>query len=121
MPASRAILCLLLAYQAWFLNVLLPGHARGAVTVDGKHSPAACCGGGGTAPGHDQVPSQRDRDHCALCQFAAGLTSVPVARVALADLGLLERLPVQPPAAAVPRDPVATYLACGPPPSPARA
>jgi hypothetical protein len=93
---SRIILGLLLAYQALFLNVLLPGHTRGAITLDGKHTaPCCCCGGGADRPAGKgpAVPSQRDRDHCAICQFAAGITSVPMLYLKLAEAGLVERLP----------------------------
>jgi hypothetical protein len=117
---TRSILGLLLVYQAFFLNVLLPGHTRGAITVDGKHTPAACCCCGGKPAGGDPaVPSQRDRDHCALCQFAGVLTPDPVVQLVIAELGLLDVLPTPAPAVAESRDLVTTYLACGPPLSPA--
>ena len=116
---SRIILGLLLAYQALFLNVILPGHTRGAITLDGKHTAArccCCCGSddrpAGKAPA---VPSQRDREHCAICQFAAGITSVPVLYLKLAEAGLVERLPPPRPSVVVSLDRICTYLACGPP------
>ena len=113
-------------YQAFFLNVVLPGHTRGAITTDGKHTPARCCCCGGGAADHGPAnkgpaePSRRDRDHCAICDFAAGLTSVPVVVLTLPPLGLLDLLPVPPPAVDESRDLLPTYLACGPPLSPAR-
>ena len=118
----KAILGLLLVYQALFLNVVLPGHSRGAVTLDGRHTadlkPCCCCGGSGDpSAGHPgpAVPSRRDREHCAICQFAAGLSPAPFLHVTLAPAGLLDRLPDPPPDRAVPADPALTYLACGPP------
>ena len=118
-------------YQALFLNVLLPGHTRGAITLDGRHTPA-CCSPACYAPAVSSrgdvppsgkgpaVPSPRDRDNCAVCHFAVGLTPVLFFRTTVAALGLLGRRPPEPPRAAVSLDPIPTYFACGPPPSPAR-
>ncbi len=121
---SRVILGLLLVYQAVFLNVLVPGHTRGAITLDGKHTaPCCCCSSageprpGGKAP---TGPSDRDREHCAVCQFAAALTSVPPVRFTLPELGLLDVLPAPLPSVVCSLDRIATYDACGPPLSPAR-
>ena len=118
---SRPAAAVLLVYQALFLNVLLPGHTRGAITLDGKHVPACCCDRDPRPTGRPPaVPSQRDRDHCAICQFAAGLTPVLFFRVTLAAVGLLRRLPVPPRPVVGSLDLIPTYLARGPPPSPAR-
>jgi hypothetical protein len=125
MRYPRAILGFLLVYQALFLNVVLPGHTRGAVTMDGKHTPGCCCccacRGDAHAAGDKPAPtpSPGDRDKCALCNFAAGLISVPPVRLVLPDLGLLKRLPLPGPAVAVAADFLPTYFACGPPASPA--
>ena len=118
---SRPAAAVLLVYQALFLNVLLPGHTRGAVTLDGKHTPACCCEGDPRPTERvPAVPSRRDRDHCAICQFAAGLTPLLFFRITLADHGLLQRSPAAPPPTACSLDRIPTYLACGPPLSPAR-
>jgi hypothetical protein len=118
---SRLILGLLLLQQAFFLNVLVPGHTRGQMTLDGKHEPdtggcsACCCNKPATPVKERGAPSRRDRDQCAVCQFVAGLTSVPVVRLTLPELGLLDLLPVPPPAVVVSLDLIPTYQACGPP------
>ncbi len=119
---SRPAVAVLLVYQALFLNVFLPGHARGAITLDGKHATAACCCCGTAAESRPDgkgpaVPSERDREHCAVCQFVAGLTSVPVVRLTIHGAGLLDLLPVPPPAVVAARNLIPTYHACGPPPS----
>ena len=118
MRTSRNIFALLLlVYQAAFLNVFLPGHTRGAMTLDGRHSPAACrscCCGRPEDPTAGKTPSKDDRDHCAVCQFMLGLTSVPVVYLTLADRGLVELLPVPPPAVGTVRDLVPTYYGNGP-------
>ncbi len=125
MRPKRAILGFLLVYQAVFLNVVLPGHTRGAVTLDGKHTaggPCCCCGGdeGTTRRPVGQGPagpSRRDRDHCAICSFAARVTPPPAFDFRLPPLGLLERLPPPVPATATSVARIRTYLACGPPPA----
>ena len=114
---ARPLAVFLLVYQALFLNVLLPGHTRGAITLDGKHTACCCCCGGERGPAGKvpAVPSQRDRDHCAICNFAARVTPPEVFDLRLDPLGLLERLPVPAPTAVVSLDRISTYLACGPP------
>jgi len=110
----------LLVYQAVFLNVLLPGHTRGAITLDGKHTPACCAGDPKPPAGAPAVPSRRDRDRCAVCQFAIGLTPVLFFRTTLDGLGLLRRMTAAPRLAVCPLELIPTYLACGPPLSPAQ-
>ena len=124
MSPRRLILGLLLAYQSLFLNVFLPGHTRGAVTLDGRHAarPSCCCdGGGGSGPPADgqrrDLPSGRDREQCAVCHFAARVTPPPAFDFRLPPLGLLDRLPPAVPAVATSVDRIRTYLACGPPPA----
>jgi hypothetical protein len=115
---TRPAVTVMLVYQALFLNVLLPGHTRGAITLDGKHTPACCCAGEPKpADGAPAVPSRRDRDHCALCQFAAGLTPHLFFRITLLPLGVLERLAGMRPGVVRPAEFAATYFACGPPAS----
>ncbi len=113
---SRPAAAVLLVYQALFLNVFLPAHTRGAVTLDGRHAAACCCEADVPRSGKPPaVPSGRDRDHCAVCQFAAGLTPVLYLRTTLAASALLGRLPLPPPPVTVSLDRIPTYFACGPP------
>jgi hypothetical protein len=86
----RAAIISLVIFEAIWLNVIIPGHTRGAVTMPcgcGGESPvaAACpfCAVEKTAEktaektGH-HVPTPADREHCALCFFAAHLSIPPV-------------------------------------------
>jgi hypothetical protein len=118
MRRSRLILYFLLFYEALFLNVLLPVHTRGAMTTDGKHdAPACCCCCEQSKPATDKspAPSQRDREHCVLCQFAAGLTTPPPITLTMPELGLLEIIPVTSLTEIISLDRISTYFACGPP------
>lgn len=108
----------LLLYQFVFLNVILPGHTRGVVTLDGKHSgcPFCCCGEKSGKDSHG-APSQRDRDNCALCNFAARLTVVISPSLGLTDFHLLEILRPAPAPAVVVSAPVRIDCCRGPPAS----
>ena len=121
---SRFILGFLLVFQAVFLNVIVPGHTRGQITLSGTHCQddggcPMCRRARGEVPAAKSpvAPSQRDREQCAVCQFVAGLTTAPVVRLTLPEMGLLDLLPVPPPAAVASLQLVPTYLACGPPDS----
>lgn len=71
--------------MTWLLVVFLPGHVRGQITMGPRDAggdrvesccapppPPSCCGksSGGQ-------PTQKDRDNCAVCFFAAGLITTP--------------------------------------------
>jgi hypothetical protein len=110
---------LLLAYHCVFLNVILPGHMRGAVTLDGKHTGCPMCSLCAAAAHADKtgqpIPSQRDRDNCALCNFAARLTFVVPPTLRLTDFHLLEVLPPVPAPAVVVCPPARIDSCRGPP------
>jgi hypothetical protein len=125
----RAALISLLVFQALWLNVILPGHTRGAVTLAGFEEQSSCheTRGGGCCshsggspqnfpPDDDQNSNNGNRAaHCAICFFAARLT-VPVT----IDLtpAPLELAFVQPPpvvSGLVSRGVVPTYLGRAPP------
>lgn len=77
---------LLLAFQALWLNVILPGHTRGIVTMPGW-KPAAChaetaatsCCASPDEPFDDKpgTPDNERAANCAVCFFAARLTTPP--------------------------------------------
>ena len=116
--SSRLWPWLLLAYQFIFLNVILPGHTRGAITLDGKHTgcPMCCCCCAKAADSSSTpVPSQRDRDNCALCSFAARLTFYVPPNVRLTEFHLLEILPPAPSPAIVICPPTRIESCRGPP------
>lgn len=71
---------LLIAFQAVWLNVVLPGHRRGIVVLPEAHSASCqdqpsgqCCENKKT---DSQSPSRKSR--CAICFFAARLTLPPL-------------------------------------------
>jgi hypothetical protein len=121
---ARPFAMALLLYQVLFFNVFLPGHTRGSITLSGKHtadsSPCCCCCCGHENPDtkksdSKQVPSQRDKEECAICHFAARVLPTPVVSFVLPELGLLETRPLVSPSVPVPADLVRTYLSRGPP------
>src|SRR5205823_4516041 len=95
----------LLIFQAVWLNVIVPGHTRGSVALPGSapyacaDSPIAhrCCHA--PAP-KDDPPSPGNRGKCAICFFAARLSTPPAIDATLAALGLSPVAPL--PAPAVP-------------------
>jgi hypothetical protein len=121
---SRSFASALLVYQFIFFNILLPGHTRGAITLDGKHTlvsvPCCCCGlenpaAKSTTGKSNGVPSQRDRDCCALCHFAARVLPTQFVGFTLPKMGLLDVLPVSNPDVPVSVDVIHTYQSRGPP------
>ena len=111
----------LLIYQVFFLKIFLPGHTRGAITVDGKHTPACCCcccpDRTVAADGSHKkdTPSQKDCENCAVCQFAARMSHGTTVQFTLPPLGLLAVVaPVAPtPVESILR--LSTYDGRGPP------
>ena len=89
---GRAARILLIAFQVLFLNVVLPGHTRGVVTMSGRSASAAaesgCCHG--KHGGDSGKPSEKDKSECAVCFFAARVTPPPVVDLNLTRLGLVE-------------------------------
>lgn len=88
----------LLLFQALWLNVILPGHTRGVITVPGFESAPAssaaaaahgCCSTR-SAPADDPQPGDGRAGSCAICYFAARLTLPPVIDLVPAPLALLE-------------------------------
>lgn len=125
--ARRTGTVLLLLYQAFFLNVVVPGHTRGAITLTGRTGTGrledfgcgCCCASNPSrstqSPASKQYPTPKDRENCAICNLAAHYTPPPVFDFALGGLGLLKLLPLPPPAVIPLRISIPTYYACGPP------
>jgi hypothetical protein len=91
---------LLLAYQAAFLNVFVPVHTRGMITLDTRAAAATAT----LAPRHGccpprsndrnpAVPTPADRAGCAICHLATHYTPPPAADLRPAPLGLTDVLP----------------------------
>jgi hypothetical protein len=100
------VFALFIAFQALWLNVVVPGHTRGAVTLPGLAGPACatagagwgCCGGAGereTRKSPTPTPEQRSR--CAVCAFAARVTPPPVIDLAPPLLEIVRARPVEAP------------------------
>lgn len=70
----RGAVIALVVFQSLWLNVIIPGHTRGAITLPGfKSTPDTCC----KQDSKKQAPSDDRASHCAVCFFAARL-SMPV-------------------------------------------
>ena len=112
----RPAVAALLLYQFAFLNLFLPGHTRGAITLDPARGCAACCcGQPADSRPRDRQPTESDRHSCAVCHFAARVVPPPTVDLRPPHLGLLHLLPTPPPAVVVLPDVIPTYLGRGPP------
>jgi hypothetical protein len=98
----RAGTILLVLFQAFWLNVVVPGHTRGAVTLPGSgrsghalaHAGGCCAAAGGAGSRHGKkAPTADDRARCAICSFAASLSAPPAVDTTLLPLGLSHVLP----------------------------
>jgi hypothetical protein len=78
-------------FQTVWLNVVIPGHQRGVVQLPGAASACPCCccadahGGNSDSKSLPAKPGQ-----CALCFFAAHLSTPPVLNISLPPLRLLQ-------------------------------
>jgi hypothetical protein len=91
---------LLALFQAFWLNVLLPGHTRGQIVMPGTPAAQAtashsCCeADDGTSPTKKSDAPSKDRvSNCALCAFAAHMTVPPVLDLTFRPTDLLCLLP----------------------------
>jgi hypothetical protein len=111
----------LLLYQFFFFNILLPGHTRGAITLDGKHHPdgascCCCCSDLPTPPaGSKQPPSQKDRENCAICNLAVRIMPTPIFTISLPPLTFLKAVDPDPIWQPVSITPISTCLERAPP------
>jgi hypothetical protein len=96
--ASRVGCALLLAFQFFFLNVLLPGHTRGAITLSGKSMVCSLgdlgCPFCDHASGPKKIPTRQDRSDCAICHLAMRITTETPVDFRLAEFGLLYVAPL---------------------------
>jgi hypothetical protein len=118
----RPTAMLVLVFQAFFLNIVVPGHTRGIITITGRSTVSglgdfgcgACCQS--HSPGDSkQAPTSKDRANCAICFLAAHYTPPPVIDFRLTLFGLAAILPFPKPLAVQPAEFPPTYYACGPP------
>lgn len=96
MRKRLALICLLV-YQAIFLNIVLPGHTRGAVTMDGKGGACkACCASHhATENPASKNPTEKEKSNCAICHLAARIVAPPSIDLTLPKLGFVELTAVQ--------------------------
>jgi hypothetical protein len=107
---------LLIVWQVWCLNVFLPSHTRGAMTV-GKAT-HTCCEPAETRDRDDSKnnkPTPEEQSRCSVCYFAAGLSTPPVFDLDLQPSGLVDRIDPPAPALVASNDYPLPYYACGPP------
>ena len=121
----RAGILALLVFQGLWLNVIVPGHTRGVVTLpswpggETPHEDHGCCAGGSSKASDDSSRSKPSSDrsaHCAVCFFAVRLSLPPALDLGPGPLELLcgVRPSLQPESLVTP-DPLPTYLGRGPP------
>ena len=90
---------LLLVFQAFWLNVVLPGHTRGVVTLAGANGGSCHVRGGdrccptSKSSDNDQESREKRASRCAICFFAVRLTAPPPVDLTPPALELLERAP----------------------------
>jgi hypothetical protein len=118
----RAGVIALLLFQATFLNIVMPGHLRGVVTLTGRSSSerigdlvcGGCCAKKASKTPAKQ-PTRQERADCAICSIAAHLMTPPVVDLALTDHGPAFLNPESAPQRVESATYVHTYDACGPP------
>lgn len=95
---SRALVIFLAAFQAFWLNVVVPGHTRGAVTLAGGacelasiESASHCCPRPNPSGPADRSksPTPAQKQQCAVCFYAARIAPPPPVDLAPAPLELL--------------------------------
>src|SRR5436190_869160 len=77
----RRLSWLVILFQFFWLNVIVPGHVRGKLTVTGSAPAAAgscCTSAAHKTPGKPQQPTPDQQQRCAVCYVAAGHTLPPV-------------------------------------------
>jgi hypothetical protein len=93
----RAFRIALLLFQAVWLNVIVPGHTRGVVSLPGttcescRQSLLSCCSAEHPDKSHP-APVRDPASHCAICYFAARLSLPPVIDFTPPRLGIAEIL-----------------------------
>jgi hypothetical protein len=127
MPRRLGILLFTL-FQAFWLNVLLPGHTRGQIVMPGTPAAQAaetghsCCEADtapAAAPGHksDGAPTKSRAANCAICAFAAHMTIPPALDLTPRPTDLLCLLPEPRTQSVTTLELVLAYLGRAPPPA----
>jgi hypothetical protein len=94
----------LIVFQALWLNVIVPGHTRGIVTLPGTEcgsahegqesccaeQPRPACHADGGRQDSEHPYRRPDASHCAICSFSARLSTPPVIDLRLTDFKRLQ-------------------------------
>ena len=114
----------LILFQFLWLNVVIPGHTRGAITIPDTTTGArtiapadSCCALPAPSPdgADDDRPSPDERRRCAVCYQAAGYTLPPVFNIDLAPVGLSACVHERPTMQVASRHIPLPYFPAGPP------
>jgi hypothetical protein len=118
----RIVRILFIAFQAVWLNAVIPGHTRGTITLGGadpccQPPPAAkvCCKTSSPGAERKPTPDEGRKARCAICFFAARIVPPPVFDLTPAPLELLCVRPVAPPEVAASSDHPLPYHGRAPP------
>lgn len=118
----RSFCVALLLFQFVFLNVIIPGHRRGAIPMSGAASvngiadfSCSLCSQPPVQPAPGKAPKSRLPAPCAICAIAAHLMLPPAFELLLAPLGLLMCLGVLTPARVETLRFIPTYFGRAPP------
>jgi hypothetical protein len=110
---------LFIVWQMAWLNVIVPGHTRGAVTLpSGSGVRVSCCSSDG-AKSNPTAPTSGQRARCAICYFAAGLSAPTFFSTNLNFLRLRQAAPLPQISVPVLAYTPLPYFPCGPPVQPA--
>ena len=122
---GRCFRILLLLFEALWLNVIVPGHQRGAVPLPGEKCAACEAQVADCCPDHstDPAPPAKEKgrgdpaQHCAICYFAARLCVPSVIDLSPPPLRLVEQLPFPAPHTRDAAPFIPSYYERGPPPT----
>jgi len=119
---NRSLRVALIVFQVFWLNVLLPGHTRGVIVTPGNEQESLldraagdCCHPSSSPAKSAPTDSQRRAAHCAICFFAAHLSTPPVIDLSAPPLGLTETLDSLAPTVVYSASFTPTYLGRAPP------
>lgn len=77
-PPMRRLCWLVILFQLFWLNVVVPGHVRGRITVAGTEPARSACCKTNHDPARQKNPTRDEQGRCAVCSVAAGYTLPPV-------------------------------------------
>jgi len=116
----------LAVFELVWLNVIIPGHTRGSVTMpccsceaqtqpQTQNGPAASCPLCAAKKTEHHEPTPSDREHCALCFFAAHLSTPPALDLSAPKLRFLNYVRSEWAEHLIAREVLVPFDACGPP------